>query len=348
MAANNILKDALATHSFTNYLLASYQGKFAELSVLSQLKHKEFNGAELTLTKRALERIDGWTQDLWKGLCLFSATWVQVETFEAQDAIELLAKLKTGLQLLSHNLKREVTVEKLAGDPEYVSYLLAAFARFAYSRDAYLNGLVSFEQVFHPPEPAKQVDELRSIAFPADYVASQTPDKAARDTSELSPLVQQFMNMWLNRAEITDTFYTTLLENTRFIPYIFKAHCHDINQLLSRYRGGLTYATAEFSQKEMQAWSASGFGPLEAGYWRAYEFEPTDGALWGEIGVRNPAAAREWTRFGFDQHGAAGWLAQGIHPELASLWHNSGFNPGEARAWLERGILDPNQVIKPA
>ena len=54
------------THSFTNYLNALYQGKFAYLNILQKGNHPNFSEKELSETQAILENTAAWRKKTFR------------------------------------------------------------------------------------------------------------------------------------------------------------------------------------------------------------------------------------------------------------------------------------------
>jgi len=90
-------KDRELSFSIINYLSASYRGKLAGFTLLGQLGHASFDEEEISRLLNVTEKISEWFAGLMRGELLFCASWESPETFEAQDALGLLSKLKPEL-----------------------------------------------------------------------------------------------------------------------------------------------------------------------------------------------------------------------------------------------------------
>ena len=129
------MKDQLYTHSIINYILASYQGRFTYLNVLSQLQHLRFQADEITRTRNNITKASEWVAKLWQGQATFSPSVTDPGTLDAKMALKLLEDLKPDLKNAINELRRIISYPNIETKPEDVKFLIASFARFAYGRD---------------------------------------------------------------------------------------------------------------------------------------------------------------------------------------------------------------------
>lgn len=328
MTIDTVHKDNFATHSITNYLSASYQGKFAYLNVLAQLSSPYFDAEKLQKTKKALEQAEKWTRELGQGMCLFSAAWTSPQTFEAELALDLLSALKPGLTNLVDQIKQILNLSDIAmqENSDQTTLLVAAYIRFAYSREVYIKGLIEYGKFFKIPEMVQQFSE-----------------NLVQATDDIR-LGHAFLNSLKQPNVPTEPFYAKLREESSGLPAVFRTHLHDINQLLATYRGGLTYANADFESAQGSLWEACGFTALIAGYWRAYDFSAEESSKWCALNILGPALAEEWKWAGFDPQSAHPWVQLGFTPVLAKAWNAGGFSPPEAKENMEKGVSHPSLI----
>lgn len=324
--SSDLAKDRLVTHALTNYLLASLQGKFASLNILSQLQHPDFSEEQVLITQRALSKVSLWNQQLFKDECLFSASWTEPETFEAKDAVQLLEGVRPDLYELSAVLARLLTIQNIPSREE-ISFLIAAHVRSIYSRDTYLRGFIEYGTVFSIPELVQKYQPLLTETE-AEMIQSQELINSLKTAQ--GPL------------ETADpTFFPKLFQVSMPLPAIFRTHIHDVNQLLSQFKGGLTFTNAEFNQKEAELWSQFNFGPSQAGYWRAYGFSPEEANGWKPLGMNEPQIAIEWKRAGFAPSTATAWVEAQFPLPLAFIWAQAGYTSQEAQEFLKKGVQQP-------
>ena len=322
----DLAKDRLITHSILNYLAASYQGWFAGLNLLSQLEHQAFSEADMTVVQQALSSINTWTAQLYQDECLFSASWQTAETFEAKHALDLLEKVKPVLLRDAAEVVRIMALQEFPLDPD-VRLLLASLARHAYSRDAYVRGFIEYGERFGLAPMAEKYSEL----------LPQTQEILGR----LSELLRLYRSASLKAADLERSFFLLLHESCLNLAAVFRTHVHDINQLLSPFKGGFSFGAAEFSRAEAELWQDAGFGPAPAGYWRAYEIDPEEAKAWCAAKMTEVTLVIEWRRAGFTPETAPPWFAAGFPPGYAVVWSQAGFSPEKAQAQIQAGVLEP-------
>jgi len=323
----DLAKDRLVSHSITNYLSASYQGKFAALNILSQTEHPAFNPDQISQVQQVLAKISVWTEQLYKDECLFSASWTNAETFDAKHALDLLEGLKPELVELSRELTRILGLQELPSDSE-IKFLLSNIARQAYSRDSYIRGFIEYGTRFGLPQMVAKYEEL--------LPNSTTQLQRAHE------LISSFRNVGCDGKRATPSFFALLHEAALNLPAVFQTHLHDLNLLLSPYKGGgITFAQAGFSRDESDAWQNAGFSPVPAGYWRAYGITPEEARAWTDAKMGEPAVAADWRNFGFDPQSASLWAESGFAPGYAMLWLKASYTPEQAKEMIDRGILNP-------
>jgi hypothetical protein len=323
----DVAKDRLATHAITNYLLAGYQGRFTFLNILSQLNFPSLNQGLITETRQSIDKIALWTEELWKGNDLFSATWNSPQTFDSQEALRLLDNLKPELYSIANEIARIVQAEDISQRFDDIVFLGASFGRFAYARENYIKGFLEFGQRFNVTHETNR------------YAALLPP--AQEDVK----LTHQILNVLRARTDATNPeFISGLLERCAPLVSVFRTHVHDINQLLGTYQGGFSFEKGDFTQQEAVAWKQIGMGPVAAGYWRASGFSAQDAEPWLVGNIANPPTAAAWRTYGFNADTAAQWIQQGFPPAFAKMWFKAGFDAVQTKAFVDQGILEPSKV----
>lgn len=322
------MKDKYVSHSITNYLLASYQGKYTFINILNMLKFPGVDPGEIGPIKQALSKVSLWTSRLWQGQDLVAASWTEPKTIDAKEALQLLEMLKPDLAQLVFRTKVILNNPKFFIEPNDVKLLIAAFGRFAYSRENYLKGLIEFAKTFNLP------------AMITDY--SALLPVAEEDVRAANSFVESFRVP----EKLTPTFYRLLRARAFTLPGIFNTYLHDINQLLGPFKGGFSYDNADFTREEIKIWLDAGFEPAPAGYWRAYEFSPAESISWMRANVSDPGMAFDWRLNGFDTLAALPWMNKNFPPHVARSWVEVGYDPGRALEAIERGITDPQSAPK--
>jgi len=323
---NEFLQDVQISFGITNYLFAAYQGKFVYLRILDGLIPSEATTEEMARTSQSLSKIHEWLEELWRGGCLFSAAWGSPGTFESKKALDLLEAIKPEIRALAGRIEVILSRDSEPSSLDEIALFAAAVGRQAYNRDHYTRGFVRYGEVYRQPELIEQ------------YTALLTGTQEEVNVSHA--LVQT-----LSQGQgLPAAFFDTLLTLVRRLPAIFGVQVHDINQLTARFRGGLSFATLEFTKEEAEAWGNMGFNPIDAGYWRAYTIPPNRAAEWRQAGINAPLAAEVWQAFGFDPTRAAPWIERGAPPAAARLWSEAGFEADQAASFVEKGISDPRDI----
>jgi hypothetical protein len=323
---NDLAKDRLITHAVTNYLTAAYQGQFSALNVLAQFEHPTFEEKSLALVQRNLSKVHQWTAQLFEDECLLSATWTAPETFEAQDALSMLDNLKPPLYEAASSASRILSLSSVPESSDLV-LLLALHARHVYSRDTYIRGFIDYGNKFSLPEMTRRYE----VFVP----------ELSTDVQLNQQLIAALRRCQGDRSKLPQEFFPLLFQSGVALPAFFRSHIHDVNQLLSQYRGGLSWTTAEFSQAEAELWGTAGIGVAAAGYFRAFGMGPEEAGKWREAGIFEATGAVDWKRAGFNPETAAPWLNERIPPPLAFMWGRAGYTPGETRTLLEKGVSQP-------
>lgn len=322
---NDFEQDIQASFALLNYLNASCQGHFAALNVLSQLRFPNLSEEEVTFVRDALTKIARWTEELWQHQPLISARWTTPETFDAIHAVELLEAEKGDLGAYVSASHRALSLE-LAQEPEAPKVLIAAFARYIYSRDNYIRGFIRYGEATGKRE-----------------VVEVYRDLLERSSEELQ-FSQLLLTTFRDAPSVDGRFFHELAFRCRLLPMAFASHIHDINQLLAQFRGGVSFRTLDFSEQEEQEWLPSGLPPVAAGYWRAHLFSPQEAAQWASLGVTDAPTAFTWREHGFTAPVAIEWLRAGFAPGVAQRWAQAHYEPEDAREYLEQGITDPRAL----
>ncbi len=329
--SNQVEKDRLATHAITNYLFAGYQGRFTFYNILTQLSFPGVGTELIPETKNALNIIAGWTERLWKGDPLFSATWTEAKTFESQKALQFLGTLKPDLSALAAEVERILKTTTVGENRDELIYLVACIGRHSYARENYIRGFLDFGQHFSNPTQEAHYAKLLGPAEEELKVFSSILELIKKEDAAKDP-----------------RFVQGIIERATPIVIGFRTHVHDVGQLIAQYQGGLTYEKCGFTAEEITGWKQIGIGPVAAGYWKANEFSPEEAGTWLRLNLSSPQVAHAWRLFGFEAARAQPWIQQGIPVGLARLWLTAGYDPENARKYIAEGTLDPAQITKKA
>jgi len=321
--------DNVATHTVTNYLLSCYQGRFAFLNILSQLDYPSLNVAIITETRQVLDQVAFWHEELWAGRNLFSAAWSFAETVDAQRALDLLTKLKPELYSTARDIGAIVANARGNLDSPQIAFLAGCIGRFSYAREHSVKGFVEMG--------ARLPGTVDVNRFAVLIPAAQ---EDVRLTHALLEIIKK-------RAPNFDGgFVRGLVEKGASLIGLFRTQAHEINEIVAKYQGGLTFENADFTPDESRIWIELRLGPSIAGYWRAHGFSAQESEPWITLQTVAPGIAEAWRLFGFHADTAMPWLRSGFPPRLAKTWYDAGFDEKEARAQIERGVQDPSKINK--
>lgn len=329
----DLAKDRFVTHGITSYSLSSYQGKFAYLNILSQFGHPKFVVDDVLKIQQNLSKISKWHDQLYQDECLFSASWSKAETFEAEAAIDLVAVLKPELYQLAAEISRILGLKEIPTYDELV-FLTACYAWQAFSRDAYVRSFIEYANKFALIDMEEKYRQLIPLCE-ADTEKSQhiifemrklDPDAPVKDDQRIAP-----------EANLLQLLFEASIP----LPSTYRSHIHDINQILSQFKGGLSFATAEFTQAEADLWMDANIGPVLAGYWRAYGISIDEAREWTNIGVAEAPLAIEWRKGAFTPATCKEWIELKFMPYDAFVWKRAGYKPEEARKLLSEGVTNP-------
>jgi len=208
-----------------------------------------------------------------------------------------------------------------------------ALTRSSFARDIYLRGFVLYGENFKKHEIAQSYGLMLQQAAQHNDLVQQGIEMMRTAEADLSKLGEEFVG--------------TLLAGCEELPAVFRTHIHDINLLLSNYKGGVSFGNLDFNSEESEAWVLAGVAPDVAGYWRAYGIQPSATAAWLKSFIPDPAAAVAWQLAGFVPDSAKPWTSLGFPIELAKVWHEAGFEPSKAKEQIDRGVMSPSVTLKP-
>lgn len=207
------------SHAFINCLFAGYQGKYASLNVLAQLDSRLSDEEELERIKTLLDTINLWGRDLWDERALVNAGVQLPLSNDVNLALDLLGNLKHDLE--EHRARTELYLENdITDNPMAVEFLLSSLARYAYTKDNYIKGLIQYGRAFGLPDVVDKwmqhmpycMNDIRTANF---YFYTY------RDEQEHLP----------------DDYYHDLANEARDLPYIFGLQINDIIEVFEIYHG---------------------------------------------------------------------------------------------------------------
>ncbi|MBX7143646.1 MAG: hypothetical protein K1X79_04275 [Oligoflexia bacterium] len=319
-------KDIEFTHSMLNFINAAFQGRFTFYNILDQLCFQSLPIEEIERSQRVLDKVTRWKSQLFGGALLFSSAANSPESFEAQNALELLENLRPDLTALSQQCAAILGDNQTPSKPENVKLLIAAYGRFAYSREHYIKGFLELGSLM------KLIDILERfnpLALPAQ-----------QDVARANELVTAYKPP----SQVNPQFFGYLQSLCLHLPSIFLSAIHDINLLISPYKGGISYAGLGIPAQEGKQWQDYGFSPSQAGYWRAYYMGPEEAASWMKCGFQSAQSAADWRALGIPSQVAPYWLARGFNPFQAVPWFQAGIDPDQALEHIRNGINHPAQL----
>lgn len=312
-----------------NYLSSCYNGRYAFFKVLSDLGVAGVDPNELGRSADILKRIEPWFDELTKGIPLFAANWTAPGTFEAKKALDFLEAIKPELRWISTVALKALTQGNPKNLPlDELRILAACIARMKISNRAYSLGQVRFGEALQLAEFSAYYKALLP-QLEEDLHATWIMTEALKDPT----------------AVLGDSFIAGLAAEVETISPLALSQVHDINILTARFRGGISFATIEFTPQEAPAWVSAGLSPSDAGFWRAYGIAAPEASLWLKSGIEHPSVMVVWRGLGFSISDASTWLQlQFSNPHEAAAWRDAGFPPIEARSFRDRGITDPAAV----
>ena len=264
------------THAVLNTLHAGYQGKFTALNMLAQLKHPGVSADHLTRSRAACSLIDRWNKKLWAGTPLLAKDGAEEVDKDAAAIWNLFRELKEELVFLGKQIADIHAKGGPGADNDAPKMLVAGVARFSYSREFYMKGLIRFGEVFGPQEVADQWRETLSGC-----------------EGEISR-VHDLFNAVYSSVAIEDYVRRELHDEALRLPSVFLSQCHDMSQVQALAKAGLTFELTQIDARQVRAWKAIGMGPKQAGYWHAHGIAPAEVQGWIDNGIKLAAAAGAW------------------------------------------------------
>ncbi|MEZ4754405.1 MAG: hypothetical protein R3A13_08880 [Bdellovibrionota bacterium] len=219
---NHIGDEVSLTHSFTNYLNALYQGKFAYLNILKQGGHSLYSEKELSETQAILENTAAWRKRLFEDDTIFpkvAADKKNILSDEAKRIMALLEAIRPKNYHLAQNLETIFIDKNLENNPEHITLLVASFANYTYTRENYLAGGLNFAHHFG----------LNSVIDEATFYLNL----AQQDIQ----LAHTFMNAVDNFEIAAKHFLQIIIGECRILPGAFRIFNNDIVALLNTYEG---------------------------------------------------------------------------------------------------------------
>lgn len=309
-----------------NNLRAAFQGKYAEVAILNQLRDDIELKDEIEYTQLVIQSLNNWNNNLKKGVLIYGRDVNEVDLKASKSCEELLHFLSNELE------EKGLLIKKLNASQEpfrtynEVAELIAHFGRYIYTVGALLN---------------QQKEYLTTVEKVKD---TKLIDNQIKEHSQLEINLNEFIEAIATLDEQGRNFYDLLKFHTRLISGFYRAQIHELKILLAGPASYFSFSQGDFYKVEGKAWEKENFSASEAGYWRAYEISPTDAIKCLEIGLSQPNLAASWLTCGFTPETAKAWLDVWFNPILAITWNNSGYSPREAAVFVKKGIYHPNSI----
>jgi hypothetical protein len=306
------------THSILNYLNAQYRAHYAFVNALLQLSSPDVTQAIIQKTQKNLAAVIKWNQDLYAGMPIFSSEWRYPETFDAQQAFDLLNEMRSDITKIGEILKSIEEEKDSANKSENLKFLIAINLRYVYGRENHIKGYIEY---------AKSRDNRELLdAYTAELpYASAEIKKATADLKEVKTF-----------GAISEEAFQDLFTTLPAMRGLFRSYLNDINIYLAVYQPKYTFELAGISEKEADDWRNVNFSAQEAGYWKAYNFKAADAAEWYSYNITEPSAAFVWRHNNFTPEDALAWISLGVLPKFALELLAQGQTPALVHQRLEK------------
>jgi hypothetical protein len=318
--------DIEISHGLLNHLNSGYQGKFAFLNILLQLEHPFENTALVDETRGTLGTVNGWLKDLWQGGAIINHLWQEPRTFTARQAMQLVGQLREDVIGIGNDVLRCLAEQSFRDSRLETIMLVAAYGWNAYARDNFIRCFYDYGKKFEDQTILENFEQLLAEA-----------EEKVRFTHDL-------MKQLRSSETLTDEFCESLYIATGALPGTFYALAHDLNQLHNRFEREFTFEMAEISEEEAALWQQLHITPVDAGYWRSHGMLPEEAYYWKTYGIHDFAAAASWKLWGVTPEEASEWTVFGFTPASSLIWSQNGFPPEKARHFVDKGMLDPNDI----
>ena len=320
--------DLLVSHRVLNYLFAGFQGEFCYSNFMREMRSPEVTDEVMDRLNLTLKQIFGWYQGLGKGDCILSASWTAPQTFESRRALDWLDSLRSPLIKAAEHIQTVIkNANQVQLTRESSRRAIAHFARFAASNHSYSKGLLDLASLLkQEPDPGLRIMFNQSL----------------EDMGKAKAYADSFQSAGL----LADDLMPKFLVDIKRVPGTLLAQIHDITLLLSPYKGGETYLKSFFTQSEIAEWYQNGISLVDAGYWRAFEFNSEQAKQWIDSGIPIPGIASAWRTERFSGTEASEWAANGLTPIISRKWIAAGFKCAEALSYIKRGFADPDELPK--
>ena len=322
----NVNHDLFLTNSVLSFVRSGFYGQAVYYGVLKQLGSNQNVEGVSEGAARSIEKLDPFFKELYQGLPAISTSWNQAETFEAIRLFDLVKAIKQELLATVEIVSKAYASPDLSSDPESVRILIAGIARVANTRAAYLDC---------------------AAALYSNLKLNELEQEAARQLNDAQNYVQishVIFETFTKSETIDQPMYDRLRKESQLIKGDLKTLIHEATLLLNVFVKQFEYDQAEFTKTEAEPWLEAKVPATVAGYWRAYDFTPTEAVAWVQTGIIQAGLAANWKRIGFEPDVAQPWITEAFPPLAAKEWMDAGFQPSKARELIVRGITNPGDA----
>lgn len=319
-------QDLVLSFKTINYLHALYQGRYAQLNILKQLKHPLAKEIEIQKTKQCLSKINDYIQNLKNGNLLIRVELGDTQSQSANEAYTLLKALKPELVSMASQTKKILLDPYFHDNYNSLAFLVSAYGRQIYAQEnynrfAHTQGHLHEENIAADIRLRQTFDELEACLHYLNSVV-----KAIKSGTSPALLAEKLACM------------------CRTTPGILRSQAHDIVQLVTGLNGQFGFKESGFMLLEAKAWEDAGFDAISAGYWRALEFGIIEANSWICQGISDPFIAAEWHTAGFTPESALPWMDVLFTPLLAIQWNNANYDPRTAAVLVNKGFELPENL----
>jgi hypothetical protein len=329
------LKDIFDSFFILNYLYACMYGALEGQKTLLFLESNHFSQTENILLEKNLEKVTNWSKSLFDQSPLLSSQWKKPESFEAQQAFELLDKVRSETIRITSEILRILSFQTLKTSADDIKYILYVTTRYYASKYTHFQGFLDFGN-------SMNLGEFISM-YHAPTANSWNEFNSALEFVQLyKELLQQNSP---NQKESIESGHLATLQKIAFdLPCFFSVQIHELTMHLSYFDDEFTFQKAGFNSEDAKLWEEHKFTPREAGFWRAFRFTPEEASKWIEKGFQAAAVCYNWKGVGFNVETALPWAEQNIPPSLAKKWADAKYSPEQTITYLNQNILEPSAL----
>jgi hypothetical protein len=319
-------KNKIYNHQILINLKSAFQGKYAELNILSQIGTNIELKDEIEHTALILQNIERWQANLNQGILVYGDDVNELDLEASKTCFQLFEYLSKELEEKAFKIKKIQSSTEPHTPYNEIVELIANLSRFVYCIESFLVMQKEFRINFSEKKETEDLDEL------------------IKNYRNMFLVIDEFVQASKKLDEQGERFYSLLKYHSRLIAGFYRAHVHECKVLMLGSRGFLSYKDANFYKAEAIEWEKFKFSATEAGYWRAYEINPGDAREWMALGMSQAIDAASWLTSGFTPLTAKQWLDVWFTPILALTWTLGGYSPREAALFVRKGIHSPAAV----